>query len=361
MGYHIRDDGSYGVCTATVRPCLYREHYDTEAEARARSEYLLGGRPVRGLSHHSGNTKENAMAKATTESRKCMDEASKLKGQLKDIQGKRAELYRSSSKEMARILDGLEDKAVNDRKLFSRTEDTAMKVDKGRDDLIPELEQELNLIAKSGRLPVRMYSNVGSIRLLKPTAMKQASKPSRITRIRLTDTMHGIQARSTVRTDSGRSMTITTRVDPMRTAANLRKASARRSRIIQSLAKAGRCRTLGEVVETASESMTTDRSKEDMKSRLFPTASLRKALSEDVDLEASEHRTEHRLLRTFNDGRRYEVVATAMKNDDGSALSERIREATPAGLNLFRGDGVDFGPEGALPDVESWCRDHGLV
>ena len=361
MGYHIRDDGSYGVCTATVRPCLYREHYDTEAEARARSEYLLGGRPVRGLSHHSENTKENAIAKATTESRKCMDEASKLKGQLKDIQGKRAELYRNSSKEMARILDGLEEKAVNDRKLFSRTEDTAMKVDKGRDDLIPELEQELNLIAKSGRLPVRMYSNVGSIRLLKPTAMQQASKPSRITRIRLTDTMHGIQARSTVRTDSGRSITITTRVDPMMTAANLRKASARRSRIIQSLAKAGRCRTLGDVVETASESMTTERSKESLQRRLFPTANLRKALSEDAELEASEHQTEHRLLRTFNDGRRYEVLATAMRENDGSALSDRIRKVTPDGVHLFRGDGVDFGPEGALPDVDSWCRNHNLA
>lgn len=361
MGYHIRDDGSYGVCTATVRPCLYCEHYDTEAEARARSEYLLGGRPARGLSHHHGNTKENAIAKATTESRKCMDEASKLKGQLKDIQGKRAELYRNSSKEMARILDGLEEKAVNDRKLFSRTEDTAMKVSKGRDDLIPELEQELNLIAKSGRLPVRMYSNVGSIRLLKPTAMQQASKPSRITRIRLTDTMHGIQARSTVRTDSGRSMTVTTKVDPMRMVANLRRASVRRSRIIQSLAKAGRCRTLGEVVETASESMTTERSRDNLQRRLFPTASLRNALSEDVDLEASEHQTEHRLLRTFNDGRRYEVVATAMREDDGSALTDRIRKSTPDGVHLFRGDGVDFGPEGALPDVESWCRDHGLV
>lgn len=57
--YHIRPDGTVGVCTATVRPCIYGSHFDSAESAEAYNqkllevEYMLGEKPEIKLMGHA--------------------------------------------------------------------------------------------------------------------------------------------------------------------------------------------------------------------------------------------------------------------------------------------------------------------
>lgn len=357
--FHIRDDGTVGDCDSIMDKCPYGEHFADKKDAIHRSEEIFKDQ----------SASMNSMSKTNTimidgiksKIKNIDDELIMMKGHLDDVKSRRRRIYLDSEKDVNDNLRRLMDKTIKDRRLFKSTADDAIMVANGRDDKINPLMKDLEGVAHSGRIPISMYSDRSNLKSLRPVESKTVMRPSKVTGIRLKDTIGKyVIAESTVKSVDGKTRKITTRLDPKRLAHNLGLAIDRRKLIAKDIEAAGRMDNLKDIGDTITRSMSNDGQKNRLKERLYSTPALRKAFDDDVRLASEESSMEHRMIRSFNDKNRFEVAMKALESsgdvEDGIRSIMKNRND-----RLFRSDGVEFGPEGKVPDVHEWCVENGIV
>lgn len=357
--FHIRNDGTVGHCESIMGRCPYGEHFDNKADAIHKSEEIFSGTSNRiaPMSRKRARTRADIRKRAND----INGELETLRSQLDDVKSQRRRLYLESAKTVRSNLNDLMRKTIEDRRTFKTAADEAIMVAHGRDDRIRSLNEKLVRVADTGKIPISMYSDRSNLKSLRPMELKTVMRPSEVSAIRLSDTVSRyVLAESTVKSLDGKKRMIKTRLDPKRLAHNLGKAIDRRKLIAKDIEDAGRMDSLKDLGDVVSRSMSTDLQKENLKNRIYSTPTLRKAADDDVRLASDESSIEHKLIRSFNEEQRLEVALKAMETCDD--VEDGIRSILKdRNDRLFRSDGMEFGPEGRMPDVHEWCMDNGIV
>lgn len=357
--FHIRDDGTVGRCDSVMGRCPYGEHFDNKTDAIHRSEEIFSGTSNRiaPMSRKRARTSAGLRKRAND----INTELKAIRIQLDDVKSQRRRLYLESAKTVRSNLNGLMRKTIEDRRTFKTAADEAIMVAHGRDDRIRSLNEELVRVAGTGKIPISMYSDRSNLKSLQPMELKTVMRPAEVSAIRLSDTVSKhVLVESTVKSPDGKKRTIKTRLDPKRLAHNLGKAIDRRRLIAEDIEDAGRMDSLKDLGDAVSRSMSTDLQKERLKNRIYSTPTLRKAAADDARLASDERSIEHKLIRSFNEERRLEIALKAMETCDDveNGIRSIMKDRND---RLFRGDGVEFGPEGKVPDVHEWCVENGII